>query len=187
MIQAACAILRLLRSAFSFARRVAFSAVGCASLRRSKSGAGRLPMRTGADYREALRDGRKVWVMGEGWVADVTTHPATRAMVDEYALWYDRHLDPAWQRNPAVAARGRRGTGAVGLCRAEGGRGSGRHGPVLREDDFSQRRQHHPHPGLWQSDRARRVDRGASRATPRPSRSPRRRPIATTSPAPGGF
>jgi aromatic ring hydroxylase len=54
-------------------------------------------MRTGADYREALRDGRKVWVMGEGWASDVTTHPATRAMVEEYALWYDRHLDPAWQ------------------------------------------------------------------------------------------
>jgi aromatic ring hydroxylase len=54
-------------------------------------------MRTGAEYREALRDGRKVWVMGEGPVADVTTHPATRAMVAEYALWYDRHRDPAWQ------------------------------------------------------------------------------------------
>jgi aromatic ring hydroxylase len=54
-------------------------------------------MRTGGDYRKALRDGRKVWVMGEGWVDDVTTHPATRAMVEEYALWYDRHLDPAWQ------------------------------------------------------------------------------------------
>src|SRR5205823_9660776 len=54
-------------------------------------------MRTGAEYREALRDGRRVWVMGEGWVEDVTTHPATRAMVEEYAAWYDRHLDPAWQ------------------------------------------------------------------------------------------
>jgi aromatic ring hydroxylase len=54
-------------------------------------------MRTGADYREALRDGRKVWVMGEGKVADVTTHPATGAMVDEYACWYDRHFEPAWQ------------------------------------------------------------------------------------------
>jgi aromatic ring hydroxylase len=54
-------------------------------------------MRTGAGYREALRDGRKVWVMGEGWVEDVTTHPATRAMVEEYAAWYDRHLGPAWQ------------------------------------------------------------------------------------------
>ena len=54
-------------------------------------------MRTGREYREALRDGRKVWVMGEGWVEDVTTHPATQAMVEEYALWYDRHLDPEWQ------------------------------------------------------------------------------------------
>ncbi|MBV9374912.1 MAG: hypothetical protein JO320_07650, partial [Alphaproteobacteria bacterium] len=55
-------------------------------------------MRTGADYRQALRDGRRVWVMGEGLVEDVTTHPATRAMVDEYVAWYDLHLDPAWQQ-----------------------------------------------------------------------------------------
>src|SRR5690242_7028254 len=54
-------------------------------------------MRTGAEYREALRDGRRVWVMGEGVVEDVTTHPATRAMVDEYVAWYDLHRDPAWQ------------------------------------------------------------------------------------------
>jgi hypothetical protein len=30
-------------------------------------------MRTGAGCREALRDGRKVRVMGEGWAVDVTT------------------------------------------------------------------------------------------------------------------
>ncbi len=54
-------------------------------------------MRTGAEYREALRDGRSVWVMGEGRIADVTTHPATCAMVDEYARWYDRHFDPTWR------------------------------------------------------------------------------------------
>jgi aromatic ring hydroxylase len=54
-------------------------------------------MRAGAEYREALRDGRRVWVMGEGWAGDVTAHPATRPMVEEYAAWYDRHLDPAWQ------------------------------------------------------------------------------------------
>jgi aromatic ring hydroxylase len=53
-------------------------------------------MRTGAEYREGLRDGRRVWVMGEGWAEDVTTHPATAAMVEEYAAWYDRHRDPAW-------------------------------------------------------------------------------------------
>ena len=60
-------------------------------------GAVKHTMRTGREYREALRDGRRVWVLGEGWVEDVTTHPATQAMVEEYALWYDRHLDPEWQ------------------------------------------------------------------------------------------
>jgi aromatic ring hydroxylase len=29
-------------------------------------------------------------------VGDLTTHPATRAMVDYYAGWYDRHFDPQW-------------------------------------------------------------------------------------------
>jgi 4-hydroxyphenylacetate 3-monooxygenase len=54
-------------------------------------------VRTGADYLESLRDGRKVWVVGAGMVEDMTTHPATRAMVDQYAAWYDRHFDPEWQ------------------------------------------------------------------------------------------
>ena len=54
-------------------------------------------MRTGAEYRASLRDGRRVFLLGEGLVDDVTTHPATRAMVEEYVVWYDRHLDPAWQ------------------------------------------------------------------------------------------
>ena len=54
-------------------------------------------MRTGAEYREALRDGRSVWLMGEGAVDDVVMHPATRAMVEDYVGWYDRHFDPEWQ------------------------------------------------------------------------------------------
>lgn len=53
-------------------------------------------MRTGAEYKEALRDGRKLWIMGEGEVADVTAHPATANQVNEYAAWYDRHHDPEW-------------------------------------------------------------------------------------------
>ena len=58
-------------------------------------------MRTGAEYRAALRDGRRVWVMGEGWVEDVTTHPATRAMIEEYVkktnatLW----IEHEWAAN----------------------------------------------------------------------------------------
>ena len=54
-------------------------------------------MRTGDEYRSGLRDGRDVWILGEGRIEDVTTHPATRAMVDAYADWYDRHFDPAWR------------------------------------------------------------------------------------------
>jgi 4-hydroxyphenylacetate 3-monooxygenase len=54
-------------------------------------------MRTGDEYRRSLRDGRRVFVLGEGPVDDVTQHPATRAMVDEYVAWYDRHFDPAWR------------------------------------------------------------------------------------------
>ena len=54
-------------------------------------------MRTGTEYKESLRDGRDVWVLGEGAVADVTTDPSTSAMVDEYVAWYDRHFDADWQ------------------------------------------------------------------------------------------
>jgi aromatic ring hydroxylase len=36
-------------------------------------------------------------VVGEGPVHDLTTHPATRAMVEYYTEWYDHHHDPAWQ------------------------------------------------------------------------------------------
>jgi aromatic ring hydroxylase len=54
-------------------------------------------MRTGAEYREALRGGHKVWALGDGAVGDVTVHPAPHAMVDEYVAWYDRHFDAAWQ------------------------------------------------------------------------------------------
>jgi aromatic ring hydroxylase len=56
-----------------------------------------MTFRAGADYREAMRDGRKVWVLGEGRVDDLTRHPATAAMVEEYVAWYDRHSDPAWR------------------------------------------------------------------------------------------
>ena len=78
-------------------------------------------MRTGAEYREALRDGRKVFVMGEGRVDDVTTHPATRAMVEQYVAWYDRHFDPAWVDLLLTPGGRRRRTAAAclaGLWRA---------------------------------------------------------------------
>ncbi|HTQ34251.1 MAG TPA: 4-hydroxyphenylacetate 3-hydroxylase N-terminal domain-containing protein [Stellaceae bacterium] len=54
-------------------------------------------MRTGAEYKAALRDGRKVVIMGGGEIDDVTTHAATAAMVEHYVAWYDRHNDPDWR------------------------------------------------------------------------------------------
>ncbi|MGD0104707.1 MAG: 4-hydroxyphenylacetate 3-hydroxylase N-terminal domain-containing protein [Rhodopila sp.] len=62
-------------------------------------------MRSGAAYREALRDGRRVWLMGEGLIEDLATHPATRGMTEAYAAWYDRHADPGWQDTLMVPAR----------------------------------------------------------------------------------
>ncbi|MGI9305783.1 MAG: 4-hydroxyphenylacetate 3-hydroxylase family protein [Gammaproteobacteria bacterium] len=45
-------------------------------------------IKTGDEYRESLRDGREVWMSGEK-VADVTTHPAFRPIVDVRARIYD--------------------------------------------------------------------------------------------------
>jgi 4-hydroxyphenylacetate 3-monooxygenase len=61
-------------------------------------------MRTGSDYKTSLRDGRRVWVMNDGLVEDVVTHPATSAMIEEYVTWYDRHFDPAWRETLVTEA-----------------------------------------------------------------------------------
>ena len=45
-------------------------------------------IRTGEDYRESIRDGRRVWIDGER-VDDVTAHPAFRPIVDVRARIYD--------------------------------------------------------------------------------------------------
>jgi 4-hydroxyphenylacetate 3-monooxygenase len=45
-------------------------------------------LRTGAEYRESLRDGREVWIDGER-VRDVAAHPAFRPIVDVRARIYD--------------------------------------------------------------------------------------------------
>lgn len=51
-------------------------------------------IRTGEDYRESLRDGRKVYMNGEE-IADVTTHPAFKPIVDIRARIYDMAHEPA--------------------------------------------------------------------------------------------
>lgn len=45
-------------------------------------------IRTGEQYREGLRDGREIWIDGER-VSDLTTHTATRPIVDVRARMYD--------------------------------------------------------------------------------------------------
>ena len=54
-------------------------------------------MRTGKEYQASLRDGRDIWIVGEGQVDDVTNHYSTKNMVMQYANWYDRHYLPEWQ------------------------------------------------------------------------------------------
>lgn len=50
-------------------------------------------IRTGDEYRASIRDGREVWINGER-VADVTTHPAFKPIVDVRARIYDlAHAD----------------------------------------------------------------------------------------------
>jgi 4-hydroxyphenylacetate 3-monooxygenase len=50
-------------------------------------------IRTGDEYRESIRDGREIWIDGER-VADVTTHPAFRPIVDVRARIYDMAHEP---------------------------------------------------------------------------------------------
>src|SRR5215471_18025022 len=104
-------------------------------------------MRTGAEYREALRDGRRVWVIGEGLVEDVTVHPATRATVDEYVAWYDRHFDAEWQDVLLAPpdAQGARAPWAYALPKsAQDLRAMGK--------SFSATTFHHAHAGVRQPD-----------------------------------
>src|SRR3546814_2577537 len=48
-------------------------------------------MRTGKQYLESLRDGRKVYVGGE-IIEDVTTPPLTKGYANAIAQYYDLHL-----------------------------------------------------------------------------------------------
>lgn len=53
-------------------------------------------IRTGAEYRESLRDGRTIYVNGER-VKDVTAYPPFRGIIDTLAGLYDIQHDPAHQ------------------------------------------------------------------------------------------
>ena len=53
-------------------------------------------IRTGAEYLESVRDGRRVLCEGE-LIDDITTHPKTRGYAQALAEYYDLHHDPAHQ------------------------------------------------------------------------------------------
>jgi len=53
-----------------------------------------MPVRRGAEYLESLRDGRRVWLMGER-VEDVTAHPALAGCARSVAAVYDLQHDAA--------------------------------------------------------------------------------------------
>jgi 4-hydroxyphenylacetate 3-monooxygenase len=59
-------------------------------------------LRTGAQYRDSLRDGRQIWINGER-VKDVTTHPAFKPIVDIRARIYDMAHEP--ELKPVMAYR----------------------------------------------------------------------------------
>src|SRR3984957_1125138 len=73
--------------------------------RRRRRGAGMI--RTGDDYRAGLRDGREIWIDGER-VADVTTHPAFKPIVDAKARLYDLAHDAAAAPTMSFADGGER-------------------------------------------------------------------------------
>src|SRR5215467_10608297 len=53
-----------------------------------------MPIRRGEEYLESLRDGRRLWLMGER-VEDVTTHPALAGCARSVAAVYDLQHDAA--------------------------------------------------------------------------------------------
>ncbi|MEW6471002.1 MAG: 4-hydroxyphenylacetate 3-monooxygenase, oxygenase component [Actinomycetota bacterium] len=55
-----------------------------------------MPIRTGKEYIEGLRDEREVWIDGRR-VDDVTTHPAFAEGIRSIARLYDLQHDPAYQ------------------------------------------------------------------------------------------
>jgi 4-hydroxyphenylacetate 3-monooxygenase len=55
-----------------------------------------MPIRRGEEYLESLKDGRRLWLMGQR-VEDITTHPALAGCARSVAAVYDLQHDPAHQ------------------------------------------------------------------------------------------
>jgi 4-hydroxyphenylacetate 3-monooxygenase len=56
-----------------------------------------MPIRRGREYLESLRDGRRLWLMGQE-VEDITTHPALAGCARSVAAVYDLQHEPAHQK-----------------------------------------------------------------------------------------
>ncbi|WP_374644127.1 4-hydroxyphenylacetate 3-hydroxylase family protein [Tabrizicola sp.] len=64
-------------------------------------------IRTGQQYRDSIRDGRRIWVNGER-VEDVTTHPQFKPLVDIRARIFDMQHEAAHQELMTVVEDGER-------------------------------------------------------------------------------
>ena len=64
-------------------------------------------IRTGNQYRDSIRDGRRVWINGER-VNDVTTHPMFKPVVDIRARIYDMAHEPEHSANMSYEEGGER-------------------------------------------------------------------------------
>jgi 4-hydroxyphenylacetate 3-monooxygenase len=71
-------------------------------------------LRTGAEYRQSLQDGRRVWINGEK-VMDVATHPAFRPIVDVRARIYDMAHEDRYRDVLSYALDGGNERSAIGL------------------------------------------------------------------------
>ena len=64
-----------------------------------------MPIRRGEEYLESLRDGRRLWLLGQR-VEDVTTHPALAGCARSVAAVYDLQHDAAHQDLHPARRRG---------------------------------------------------------------------------------
>ena len=89
-------------------------------------------LRTGAQYRDSLKDGRQIWINGER-VKDVTTHPAFKPIVDVRARIYDMAHDA--KTKPVMSYRTKRParrTASATSCRIARTTGMPSAAPLIR-------------------------------------------------------
>ena len=70
-------------------------------------------LRTGDEYRDSIRDGRQVWMNGER-IADVTTHPAFKPIVDVRARIYDMAHEDEYRDTMAYVDPGTNEANCIG-------------------------------------------------------------------------